>query len=80
MSLGRVSTAQALAARLADHERRCFVYENPPPESGFFLLLCDDDGGRVLVDRAIDFEAALWLCGLVNAALGGERAKRGVRP
>jgi hypothetical protein len=40
----------------------------------------DDDGGLVLVDRILDFEAAARLCSLVNAALGGERARREMQP
>jgi len=62
-----------LAAQIASRQRRCHVYENIGP--GYV----DDDGGLILVDQIIDFEAAVWLCTLVNAALGGERAKRGMR-
>jgi hypothetical protein len=80
MSLGRASTAQALAARLASRQRRCYVYQNPG--LGFHLLLIDADGGLILVEQVDDWEAAEWLAALVNAALAAERckAKRRVRP
>jgi hypothetical protein len=62
------------AAGLVSRPRWCGVYQNP--DSSFHLLVIDDGGAGILVDRIDDYEAATWLCGLVNAALAVECARR----
>ena len=70
---------QALAARLASRQRRCYVHENIG--HGYHLLVIDDGAGFILAEEVGDWEAAVWLAALVNEALLAERCKaRRARP
>ena len=54
-----------------------YVYNNP--DNTFHILVVAGDGGYVFADKLHDRHEAEWTAALLNAAIGTEPAKPGVR-
>jgi hypothetical protein len=64
----RTRIAAEFADRITDRQRHCYVYENA--DGSYHLLLVAETNAGILADRVDELEAAVWLCSLVNRALG----------